>query len=143
MVMKYFFLFFTLFISAETYAQNVPSSPHVVDSTQMEEEKIFTKTENPVTYPGGEKKLFTYIESNLDKQSIFSAGASKGNYIIMLRFIVRQDSVAYDFFGESLTYNIEDEIIRILKTIPKWNPAKQNGRKVTAYYRMKFSLNLK
>lgn len=141
--MKYFHLFFTLIISSQIYAQNIPSGAAVINSTEMEEEKIFTKTENPVTYPGGEKKLFTYIESNLDKQSIINAGASKGDYVIMLRFIVRKDSVAYDFFGESLTYNIEDEIIRILKTIPKWNPAKQNGRQVTAYHRMKFSLNLK
>lgn len=142
--MKYLHLFILLFVSSAIYAQNTPDSSVVVDKTKMEEEeRIFTKTEIPVTYPGGEKKLFTYIESNLDKQSIFNAGASKGDYVIMLRFIVRKDSVAYDFFGESLTYNIEDEIIRILKTITKWNPAKQNGRKVTAYHRMKFSLNLK
>ena len=142
--MRFLQLFIMLFIFSISNAQTNPDTSIVSRSVQTDDEiKIFTKTEIPASYPKGEKYLFSYIDSNLNKQVLFNNGASKGDYNITIRFIIKKDGSAYDFKPETQSnFGIENEIIRILKTIPKWEPAKQNNRLVYAYYRLKTSMKL-
>jgi periplasmic protein TonB len=139
--MKYLHFFILLFISSITYAQNRPDTSRELNNSKVEDEKTFTKTEIPASYPEGEKELLKYIESNFNKQGLLNDGLTKGEHTMTIRFIVKKDGTAYDFVAETQN-KVGDEIIRILKTIPKWTPAKQNGRIVQAYYRKPFSFSL-
>lgn len=141
--MKFMYFFILFLISSTTYAQNKVDSSVEFKMNEPEREVIFTKTEVPVSYLRGDKELFKFIDSNLNMQTLSGNGAVKGDYEIWIRFIVKKDGTANDFVPESLNkYKIEDEIIRILKTVPKWKPAVQNNHIVNSYYRLHFSLNL-
>jgi hypothetical protein len=144
--MKYLFLFILLFAFSTGEAQIASDSSIVSNKTQTQiddEHKVFTLSEVAVSYPKGEKSLFKYIDDNINRKTLLENGASKGNYKITIRFIVRMDGSAYDFVAESKNgFGLEDETIRVLKTIQKWEPARQNNRKVYAYYRRPIPLNL-
>jgi hypothetical protein len=144
--MKYLHFFILLFAFSTSEAQNTSDSSIATDKTQMQiddEHKVFTHSEIAASYQKGEKKLFKYIEDNINKKTLLENGAPKGDYNVRIRFIVNIDGTAYDFNPESKNgFGLEDETIKVLKTIQKWKPAKQNNRKVYAYYWLTIPLNL-
>jgi hypothetical protein len=84
------------------------------------------------SFPGGNNALFAFIEknSNLPKEQI------KGN--IKVAFITTIDGSICDFRVISGSNdNLENEVIRIFKLMPKWNPAIDNGKIVDCYNYMK------
>jgi protein TonB len=55
---------------------------------------------------------------------------------VVVRFIVNKDGEISDISAETnLGHGMEQEVIRLIKTSPKWIPASQYGRKVNAYRR--------
>lgn len=141
--MKSLYFFTLLFLTPSIYAQNKFDSSFDYNKNRVERDIIFTKTEIPVSYRQGEKELIRFIDSRLNIQTLSYNKAVKGNYKVIIRFIVKKDGSAYDFIPEtSNNYKIEEEIIRILKSVPKWKPAMQNNHIVTAYYKLHYSLNL-
>ena len=144
--MKYLYFLILLFVFFSSKAQTASDTSINSSKAQPqidEEHKIFTHSEIPVSYPTGEKKLLKYIENNINKKAIVENGAVKNDYTVIIRFIVRQDGTAYNFSPETKNgFGLEDETIRVLKTISQWEPAKQNNRRVYAYYRIKVSLSL-
>ena len=55
---------------------------------------------------------------------------------VIAQFIVHKDGSLSDV--KTLTnhgYGMEEEVIRLIKRGPKWEPAEQNGHKVTSYRR--------
>jgi len=115
---------------------NETSISTVVSQADMVGHKIFTKSEIPVTYSGGDRKLNKLIKENLNTRLPLDQGAKSDTYKIIIRFIVRIDGTSYDFKPETkFGFGMEEEAIRLLKNIPTWNPAIQNGHKVNAYYR--------
>ena len=81
-----------------------------------DEHKVFSRPEIAASYTKGEKKLFEYIEDNINKKTVLENGAPKGDYNIKIRFIVGIDGSAYDFIPESKNgFGLEDETIKFLR----------------------------
>lgn len=57
---------------------------------------------------------------------------------ILLKFII--DSLGkvccIDIVGEPIGYGLEEEAIRIVRSMPLWSPAYQDDKPVSVYYRM-------
>lgn len=85
------------------------------------------------SFPGGNNALPVFIvkNSNLPKDQI------KGN--IKVAFITTKDGSICDFrVISSPNDNLENEIIRIFKLMPNWNPAIDHEKIVDCYNYMKF-----
>ena len=97
-------------------------------------DKVFDKVEIEPSFPGGAAKWRQYLEKNLDASVPVKKKAPDGVYTTVIQFIVDKEGKISDV--KALTnhrYGMEEEAIRVIKKGPKWEPAIQNGRVVTAY----------
>ncbi|MEO7529134.1 MAG: energy transducer TonB, partial [Chitinophagaceae bacterium] len=103
-------------------------------SENAADNKIFTQTETPPSFPGGEEKWRKYLSVNAKGATPVNNGAPAGTYKVIIQFIVNTDSTITDV--KAITnhgYGMEEEALRLIKKGPKWFPAKQNGHIVKAY----------
>ncbi len=93
-------------------------------------------------FPGGKKALLKYITSNL-KYPV-QAQESKIQGKVYIRFVVTENgTVTNATIMRSLDKYCDKEALRVIKSMPKWEPGKQNGVNVPVYYviPIKFSLD--
>jgi hypothetical protein len=95
---------------------------------------IFTQVETNPQFTGGQGAWINFLQANLKANVPVNNGAKAGKYTVVLKFIVNADGTLSDISCEhDPGYGICAEAIRFIKTTPKWQPAKQNGKKVNAY----------
>jgi hypothetical protein len=118
-----FLCFFSL-ISFNLYSQDQ------VDSTDL----VFEKVDIDASYPGGDKEWVRFLQTHLNANVPVDNGAPAGKFTVWVQFIVDKQGNVTEM--KTLTHNgygMEEEVLRILKLVPKWTPASQNGRYVKAY----------
>jgi len=99
----------------------------------VEKGKIWDVVEILPEYPGGEGELDKYLRSNIVYPRIARDNLIEGR--VMVRFVVRQDGSISDVtIQRSPHKSLSDEAIRVVKTMPKWLPGKQNGKAVNVYF---------
>ena len=97
------------------------------------EEKIFVAVEEMPEYPGGNSALFKYISENL----IYPPDAQINNIQgrVILKFVVnRNGSVDRIEIIRSIDSLLDNEAIRVVKTLPKFRPGKQGGVPVPVWF---------
>ena len=102
------------------------------DST--ESSKLFGEAmEEMASFPGGSAACMKYIADHLRYPETTVNGHIEGR--IILGFTVNEDGSLSDIkVMRSLTPALDKEAIRVVKSMPKWNPAKQNGKAVKSKY---------
>ena len=104
-----------------------------VDTDSIENSKIFGGVEEIPSFPGGMAALMKYIKDNLRYPEICREGAAMGRVNVV--FIVNEDGSLSDVkVIRSISPELDKEAIRVVKSMPKWNPAKQNGKAVKMKY---------
>lgn len=83
----------------------------------------------PASYPGGENALSSYIKENLKYPAASKENGIEG--IVNLSVTVRPDgSVGTIKVMQMIDPDLEQEAIRLVKSMPKWTPASDNGTSV-------------
>lgn len=105
----------------------------VVAMPDMEEEdtKVYESAtvEAAPQFPGGKANLDRYIEKNLQYPE--DAKTSKKEGTVLISFIVEKDGMLSTFTLEKgVMISLNQEAMRVLMHMPKWNPGMQNGRQV-------------
>jgi periplasmic protein TonB len=119
-----------------------PPPPLSIDSTK-DKNIIFSKVEVEASFPGGDEGWRQYLMKTLHPERIvdlvkFPRGKKTFKQTVIVKFIVIRDGTLAEVSAEN--YDQIDpycaaEAIRVIKVSPKWIPAYQNGRKVSAYRR--------
>lgn len=94
---------------------------------------VFQKVEVEASFPGGADAWVKYISSILNK-NIDDLKKEGKSGTCLVQFIVNNDGSIRD--AEALTMKgtkLAETVINAINNGPKWNPAIQNGRKVTSY----------
>lgn len=95
--------------------------------------KIFGAAEDMPSFPGGEKALMQYIKDNTYYPKEMCEGAAQGR--VMVGFVINEDGSIIDVkVLRSLTPELDEVAVKIVKGMPKWNPGKQNGKAVKTKY---------
>ncbi|HVW14969.1 MAG TPA: energy transducer TonB [Mucilaginibacter sp.] len=94
---------------------------------------VFTAVEQEPTYPGGLKKWFNYIKTNLQYPEKAKESQVEGK--VFISFIVEKDgTVTFPKVVRGIGNGCDEEAVRLLKNSPKWNPGMQNGHVVRVSY---------
>ena len=97
------------------------------------EDKVFDAVEQQPSFPGGQGAMFSYISNNLQYPEKAKEKGVQGRVVV--KFIVEKDgSISNVEVNQSVNLDLNNEAMRVIKNMPKWNPAKQNGTEVRAYY---------
>ncbi|MDR0505801.1 MAG: energy transducer TonB [Dysgonamonadaceae bacterium] len=120
-----------------------------IDIADLDKHKIITKEKEeetktivivdyaqvPPQFPGGDKELMKYLSENIHYPSAAIAQGIEGR--VVLRFVVTNDgSIDNVEVIRSLNPSCDKEAVRVVKSMPKWNPGKQNGNAVYVYYNL-------
>jgi protein TonB len=94
--------------------------------------KPFEVLERQPEFPGGIKALADFLSRNLVTPSEMEAGEKKTVYV---KFIVNEDGTVTQFeVVKSAGTMYDKEVLRVMKKMPKWKPAIQNGKNVTVAF---------
>ena len=95
---------------------------------------LFQKVETEAEFPGGIEKWREYLQKNCRSTVATDSGAPIGKYAVMVQFVVSKEGEVSNIIPLTRHgYGMEQEVVRIIKEGPKWKPAEQNGRTITAY----------
>jgi protein TonB len=84
-------------------------------------------------YPSGESELLNFVDKNLKYPE--SAIKNKIQGKVVLRFVVTEKGAVDKVeILRSLDPACDKECIRVIKTLPKFIPGKQNGVNVNVWY---------
>ena len=114
-----------------------PEPPkHVVEET-----KIFTVVEQMPMYPGGDAALMGYLRDNIHYPTIAAENGVQGRVVV--GFVVERDGSITDVkILRGVDPSLDREAMRVVKSMPRWNPGKQNGSAVRVKYQVPVSFRL-
>ena len=103
--------------------------------------EIFTEVEQTPEFPGGMKGLTAYMSKNLT----YPAAAQKADVHgrVFVSFIVTKTGEITDVqILKGIGYGADEEAIRVVKSMPNWTPARQNGQVVNVKYNLPINFQL-
>ncbi len=108
---------------------------------QDTEDRPFVAVEQVPQFPGGEKELMSYISKNLKYPTLAVDNGIQGR--VILRFVVSKTGDVTDVqIMKGLDPSCDKEAIRVVKSMPKWVPGRQNGKNVAVYYTLPITYKL-
>jgi len=102
-------------------------------SITKESRKIYPHVEVMPRFPGGEAALMKWLTVNMTYPTKAAEQGIQGR--VTLRFIVTPDgSIEEVEVIRGIDPICDKEAVRVVKTMPKWIPGKENGEPVYVYY---------
>lgn len=114
----------------------------VVDEKPKEEEtKVFDAVEQMPSFPGGDAELMKYLSSHIKYPVVAEENGIQGR--VIATFVVERDGSISDVkVIKSVDPSLDKEAIRVLKSMPKWIPGRQNGSAVRVKYTVPVTFRL-
>ena len=95
----------------------------------VDEQEIFEIVEEPTTFPGGDAALMQWLSKNIKYPAIAQENGTQGR--VTVRFVVERDgSVSNAEVIRGVDPYLDKEALRVVNSMPKWNPGKQRGKAV-------------
>jgi protein TonB len=124
-----------------------PPPPPVPQSTDKKAASAMTEGAYQVVdvmpeFPGGDTTLLKYIADSTRYPKDAKTRAIQGKVIV--RFMVNANgSVSEVSVLKGVSPSLDQESVRVVKTLPKFTPGKLNGKNVPVWYMIPISFTLK
>lgn len=120
-------LFITpLFLSAQV------DSTEVADKAARDTADALMMAEEPPAYPGGDSAMAKFIGKKLNYPKKAWKNGIEGRVIV--KFVVEKDgSTSNHTIVKDIGYGCGEEVVRVIKKMPKWKPGKQKGKTVLVW----------
>lgn len=105
--------------------------------TTSKEPEVFDNAhvEVPASFPGGERALLQFVSNNLVYPEIAQKQEVEGTVVV--RFMVGTNGLVSDLVVEnSLSPECDQAVIDVVSKLPRFIPAKLNGRPVSVWFRL-------
>ena len=102
--------------------------------TKQSDSKVFVAVEVMPKFKGGNKALMEYLMMNVKYPESAAKAKQQGRAVV--GFVVRKDGTVSDvYIVKSTGYDVLDnEAMRVVKSMPTWEPGKQKGKPVDVKY---------
>lgn len=116
-------------------SQSIPLTPESIqaDSIKLYQESL-DMTEQMPEFVGGTSALLDYIQKQLYYDYNGQAGHQIQGRVIITCIIDEEGFVRYPKIERSLDPSTDREAMRIIRELPRWNPGRHNGKKVSVRY---------
>lgn len=103
--------------------------------------KVFDVVEQMPSFPGGNAALMAYLSNNVKYPFVAQENGVQGRVIVS--FVVERDGSITDVtVVRSVDPSLDREAQRVVRSMPHWNPGKQNGSAVRVKYNVPVSFRL-
>ena len=137
-------------IGAVDYDQGSDEDEHVLRQNEriveeappaVEESRVFEVVEQMPQYPGGDAALTTFLAQHVKYPAVAEENGIQGR--VVCTFVVERDGSISDVrVVKSVDPSLDKEAVRVLKSMPRWVPGKQNGATVRVIYTVPVTFRL-
>ena len=105
------------------------------------ENKVFDVVEQMPSFPGGPQALMEYLSNNVKYPVVAQENGVQGRVVVS--FVVERDGSITDVkVVRSVDPSLDKEASRVVKSMPRWIPGKQNGQAVRVKYNVPVAFRL-
>ena len=120
-------------VSMQVTKANASKLFFVMEKENASNGKVFDVVEQMPQFPGGMPALMKWLQDNMKYPKEAQDAKQQGRVIVS--FVVEKDgSITNVRVVKSVTPALDEEAIRVVKAMPKWNPGMQNGEPVRVNY---------
>ena len=115
---KLFLIMLLAFVSVNAYSQSDDA-----------DNDVYNMVDQSAKFQDGYNSIIKFVQENIK----FPAEAKENNVHgrLMLNVVVEKDGSLSDItVKKGLGYGLDEEIVRIIKMMPKWQPAQHKGKTV-------------
>ena len=106
------------------------------------DETVYRSAEQMPQFPGGEAALMKYIESHINYPPMAAKNNIQGKVVV--QFVVdKTGKVGEVKVVRSVDKDLDKEAIRVVKSLPKFTPGRQDGKAVSVWYTLPVPFKLK
>lgn len=103
--------------------------------------KVFDVVEQMPSFPGGNSALMQYLANNIKYPVVAQENGVQGRVVVS--FVVERDGSITDVnVVRGVDPSLDREAQRVVRSMPRWNPGKQNGQAVRVKYNVPVSFRL-
>lgn len=121
-----------------------PTPPPVEESKvvkPVEEDKPFLIVEQNPEFVNGTKAMYQFLSDNIKYPAIARENSIAGT--VYVGFVVGKDGTIRDVVVKrGIGGGCNEEAVRVVKLMPKWNPGKQQGKPVSVAYTIPIKFHL-
>lgn len=105
-------------------------------------DSLYYMTEKIADFPGGQNNLFHFLGTNIVYPGTAKVKNIQGK--VYVNFIIDKTGFIKNInIIKGVDPLLDDEALRVIKTMPKWSPAEHNGQKVSSIYNLPISFTMK
>ncbi|MBO97342.1 MAG: energy transducer TonB [Flavobacteriales bacterium] len=113
----------------------------IIEIEEEDDEEFFMVVENMPEFPGGDLGLMKYIQKNVRYPAIAKEYNITGK--VYISFIVdKQGNVTNVKVVRGVDKNLDEEAVRVVKSLPKYKPGKQRGKPVRVMFTIPINFTL-
>ena len=113
----------------------------VVEMPKRSEDEIFKSVEQMPQFPGGDAALMEYLKSHLNYPPMAVQNKIQGRVVV--QFVVEKDgSIGEIKVVRSVDKDLDEEAVRIIKSLPKFIPGRHKGQPVAVWYALPVGFKL-
>jgi TonB family protein len=113
--------------------ENNQSSVTLSDKLLSDNNNTVTVHETMPEFPGGNERMYQWISENVNYPQITAKERVSGK--VVAKFCVQKDGTISDIqILESLSPPYDQEVIRLLRSMPQWKPGTQDGNPIPVYF---------
>ncbi len=108
----------------------------IVDSVQITDSgEIFVFVEDQPSFPGGEKARLKYLQENIHYPEVAKEAGVQG--IVYITFLIEKDGrITNVKVLRGVGGGLDEESVRVIKSMPNWEPGRQRGKAVRCQFNM-------
>lgn len=111
------------------------------NGTNAVNDSIYEHPDQLATYKGGTQAMMTFVMKNVHYPKTAIKQGIQGR--VLVEFVVRKDGSITDVkVHKSVHPDLDKEAVRVVKSMPKWNPGKDKGKYVNVHYVMPIEFRL-
>ena len=112
-----------------------------VEKPKEVKEEVFRSVEQMPQFPGGEAALMKYLQSHINYPPMAAENNVQGRVVV--QFVVdKTGKVGEVKVVRSVDKDLDTEAIRVVKSLPKFTPGRQNGQPVRVWYTLPVTFKL-
>lgn len=130
-------------VISDTISRQVSDSTIPANKVNQNEERAYIVVERNPEFPGGEAALMAFMRKNLKYPAKSAEKGIQGR--VTISFIIEKDGSISNikvFRPSAEAEELNQEAIRLVKSMPRWKPGMQKGKLVRVQYVLPITFRL-
>ena len=128
-------------VDAASQSDDVKTNEQTPEETEPQSKKVYNSVEQMPEFPGGVAGLMRYLSENIKYPPEAAKNDIEGRVIV--QFIIDETGQVGEVkVVRSVSDELDAEAVRVIKSMPKFEPGRQDGEAVSVWYTLPINFKL-